>query len=220
MNIKRNIPVFPAVAVLLFSLLLSTAKAQEVDNEFQLRTEFKATYKPTKKLKISLNPELRFDETFTVDKYHIEGIASYKVFKFLSVDAGYRFIGNPRDGKTTQYFNSYLLGFSAKKSFDRFQSSIRVRYTNYADDEITDKKFLRYKGELEYNIKGCKITPFVAVEAFQQLSDNALYKMRYVAGAEYKIVKNNYIGINYKLDYYLLEAVNRHIINLSYKINF
>lgn len=220
MKMKRNIPVIPAVAVLLFSLIISSAWAQEVDNELQIRTEFKATYKPTKKLKISFNPELRFDETFTVDKYNLEGIASYKVWKFLSIDAGYRFIGNPRNGKTTEYFNSYMFGFSAKKSFDRFKSSIRVRYTNYADDEITDKKFLRYKGDLEYNIKGCKITPFVAVEAFQRLNDNELYKMRYVVGADYKIFKKNYIGITYKLDYYLLKAENKHIIDVSYKINF
>ena len=79
---------------------------------------------------------------------------------------------------------------------------------------------MRYKASLDYNIPNSKITPFVAVEAFQKLSDADLYKMRYAAGFDYKLFKKNYIGVDYKFDYYQNEYKNRHILSVGYKIKF
>ncbi|PLW96943.1 MAG: hypothetical protein C0593_09880 [Marinilabiliales bacterium] len=219
---KKNILkiLFPVMAILTIS---GGALAQDevvVNNEMQQRIEFKASFKPIKNLKLSLNPELRFDESFSLDKYHIEGMAEYKVLDFMSVSAAYRFIVNPRDGKTTEYFNRYALGLEFQHKIERFKPNLLIRYTNYADDEISDKQFIRYKASVDYNIRKCKITPFAEAEAFQDLTTNSLYKMRYALGADYKIMKNNYVGVAYKLDYYLQEYTNKHIFNVSYKIKF
>lgn len=192
----------------------------DVNNEVQQRIELKASFKPIKNLKISLNPELRLDESFSLDKYHIEGMAEYKVLDFLSVSAAYRFIVNPRDGKVTEYYNRYAFGIELKEKVERFTPSLLVRYTNYADDDISDKQFMRYKASVDYNIRKCKITPFAEAEAFQDLTTGSLYKMRYAVGADYKIRKNNYVGVAYKLDYYMQEYTNKHIFNVGYKIKF
>ncbi|NQU53252.1 MAG: DUF2490 domain-containing protein [Bacteroidetes bacterium] len=204
--------------VLLFAF--TTTKAQELENEFQTRTELKLSYKPLKKLKLSFIPELRFDENFSLDKYLFEGGAEYKPVKFLELEATYRFVVNPRDIKDTEYFNRYAFSATAKKDFNRLESAFRLRYSNDADDDITDKEFLRYKARLKYDIANCKITPFVATEAFQQLDGGGLYKMRYSTGLDYKLFKKNYIGVSYRFDYYKNEYKNRHIISLGYKIKF
>ena len=62
-------------------------------------------------------------------------------------------------------------------------------------------------------------TAFILKE-FQHVDGGGLYKMRYSTGVNYKLFKNNYLGINYKFDYYNTEYLNKHIISLGYKIKF
>lgn len=205
---------------LILLLLVTTAKAQEVDNEFQTRTELKLSYKPIKKLKLSILSQLRFDENFSLDNYLFEGEAEYKVLKFLKLGGTYRFVVNPRDTKDTEYFNRYGFSATAKKEFGRFEPAFRLRYSNYADDDVADKNFMRYKTSLKYDIPKCKLTPFVAAELFQQFDGGDLYKMRYSTGLDYKLFKKNYIGVSYKFDYYQKEYKNRHILSVGYKIKF
>jgi hypothetical protein len=207
----------------LFALILfagKTSEAQEVENEYQSRTELKLSYKPLKKIKLSFTPEFRFDENFSLDKYLFEGGLEYKPLKFLELEATYRYVINPRENKGTEYFNRFAFSATAKKEFNRFEPAFRLRYSNDADDDITDKEFLRYKASLDYDIPSFKLTPFIAAEAFQQLDGGGLYKMRYSTGFDYKLFKKNYIGLSYKFDYYQNEYRNRHIISLGYKIKF
>jgi len=217
-NRTKIIYIYTFITLLFFASTKN--QAQEIETDFQTRTALDLSFKPIKNLQLSFTPELRFDENFSLDKYVFEGGAEYKVLKFLELGATYRFGINPRDGKDTQYANRYSFSATAKKEFNRFQPAFRLSYTNDADDEVSNEKFLRYKASLDYNIRKSKITPFVGVEAFQRLSDADLYKMRYSAGLDYKLVKKNYLGVNYKFDYYQNEYKNRHIFSVGYKIKF
>jgi len=211
-----------AILSLVLLFVYSNLQAQEeVVNDFQNRMWVGLSYKPAKKLKFSLTPEIRYDENFSINRFLIEGEAKYKIVKFLSIDGTYRFVVNQRETKVTQYLNRFGLSATVKKDFKRFEPSLRILYSNYTDDEITNNKFLRYKASLEYDIAKSKLFPFVAVEAFQQLGDNKiLYKMRYTAGMEYKLNKKNFIGLSYKLDYFKHEYTNKHIVSLGYKFKF
>ena len=122
--------------------------------------------------------------------------------------------------KDTEYFNRYGFSATAAKKLGNFEPAFRLSYSNYADDDVSDKSFMRYKASLKYDIPKCKLTPFVAAELFQQTDGGDLYKMRYSTGLDYKLFKNNYIGVNYKFDYYNTEYLNKHIISLGYKIKF
>lgn len=205
---------------LIMLFLLSTAtKAQDIENDFQSRTSVRLSLKPVKHLKLYLTPELRFDENFSLNKYLIEGEASYRPIDFLSLDAIYRFVGNIRETKATEYLHRYAFSATLKKELNRFEPAFRISYTNYADDDESDQ-YIRYKASVKYDIPKSKITPFVGTEAFQQLTDKELYKMRYIVGMDYKLFKKNYLGISYKLDYYLNEYKNRHILSIGYKIKF
>lgn len=216
----KNRIIYNAAFIILLLFASTKNQAQEIENDFQTRTSAELSFEPFKKLKLNLIPELRFDENFALDKYLFEGEAVYKPVKFLSLGATYRFGGNLRDNKDTEYFNRFAFSATAKKEFKRFESAFRLRYTNDADDETGKEDFLRYKASLNYNIRKSKITPFVGLEAFQRLSDAELYKMRYTAGIDYKLFKKNYLGISYKFDYYEKEYKNRHILSVGYKIKF
>ncbi len=189
------------------------------ENTFETRTELGLSYKLSKKIKLSFAPEFRFDEDCALDKYLFEAGAEYKAAKFLDLEATYRYVINPRDTKDTEYFGRYSFSAIANKKFNRFETAFRLRYSNDNDDESSDEEFFRYKASVEYNIPKCKLTPFIAVEAFQQLGDDSgLYKMRYATGFDYKLFKNNYIGASYKFDYYKTEYLNKHILGIRYKI--
>ncbi|WP_372773798.1 DUF2490 domain-containing protein [Mangrovibacterium sp.] len=219
---KTTISTAKALFFTLIILLIgqASATAQDVENEVQTRVSAEVSFEPVKKLKLSIAPEIRLYNDFSADKYLFEGEATYKLVKFLSVGAAYRIEANLRDEKDTEYLNRFSLSATVKKEFDRFEPSIRIRYTNDSDDENTNEKFLRYKASVSYNISKSKITPSVGIEAFQQLDGDGLYKMRYMVGADYKLFKNNYLGVDYKLDYFKTDYLNRHIFSLGYKVKF
>ncbi len=213
---------YKSLRILLFlmgMLYAGGAFSQEVTNEFQTRTEVKLSYKPLDKLTLSLNPEIRWDESFQVDKYMLESGISYVPVKDLSLGGSYRFIINPRTTKATEYLNRFTLFTSYKKKIERFEPSLRIKYTNYTED-ASSGEFLRYRAKLKYDIKSCRITPLISAEAFHDLSENQIYKMRYAIGAEYKLNKKNSLGLGYMLDYYMQDYRNKHIIKLGYKYKF
>jgi long-subunit fatty acid transport protein len=209
--------------LLLFLLILaSSAKAQDtetddVENDYESRTSMTLTTKVAKNLKLSLSPELRFDNSFSLDKYLLEGKASYKCFDNLSLGLGYRFYANKRETKSTEYDNRFLLSMKYTKSINRFDPSFKISYTNDSDDD-SDTNLLRYKGELQYNIRKCKLTPWIGAEAFQSIDDGDLSKMRYFLGMDYKISKKNSIEASYKFDYFINELKNKHIVSIGYNI--
>jgi len=218
---KQQAPFLPLrlILLLLGTLLTEAAFSQTVSNDFQTRTEIKFSVEPLDKLTLNLNPEVRWDESFGVSKYMLQGGLSYKPFKGLTLGGAYRFVINPRESKATEYLRRFALYTSYKKKIERFEPSLRIKYTNYTED-ISLGEFLRYRAKLEYDIKSCKITPLISAEAFHNLSGNQIYKMRYALGAEYKLNKKSSLGLGYMLDYYMQDYRNKHIISLGYKYKF
>lgn len=208
------------ITFLVLVLINAVGIPQEVENDYQTRAYAELSFKPVNVIKLSLNPELRFNENFFLDKYLIDSKVSYKPFNFLSMGAAYRFIGNIRENKATEYLHRFGLSATTRKKIGRFMPAIRLSYTNYADDDQSDKTFLRYKASLKYNIPKCKLTPYLSAELFHQLDKNNLYKVRYGYGIQYKLMKNNYLQAGYKFDYFMQEYKNRHILDLGFKIKF
>lgn len=208
--------------IIILSFAGFVSQGQEVVNELQLRSSVEMDYKVFKGFHLSFSPEVRFDKNMSLENYHFQLEADYKLNKIWSIGARYRFVVNPRDAKETEYLSRYGLNLKIKKEFRRFNTGFRLSYTNDADEDYSEDRshYLRYKASVKYNIKKCKLTPKMGLEAFQELSGDGFYKMRYIAGADYKLFKKNYLGVTYKFDYYRTAYLNKHIIELNYKIKF
>lgn len=217
---KKKLLTTLVIAAFLIIGFGSFAQEVAVENDLQTRTLLDVSFKPFKKVKFTFSPEFRFDTDFSLDKYLLEGEATYKFSKLFSATARYGLVGNLRNEKSTEYFGRYAFSAQLGKKFNRFEPSLRIMYSNYADDEVLDEKFLRYKAKLKYDIPNFKVNPYASVQLFQNLNAGGLYKMRYTFGADYKLFKKNYLGASYKLDYYNTEYLNRHIFSISYKIKF
>lgn len=219
--LRTNLLNIKIVTTLIFITIFSASLlAQDVNNIFQYRTFAEIKYKPVKNLNVYLSPEFRFDESFALDKYHIEAGAAYKLTKAFSVGLNYRFIINPRDVKETEYYSRFNLYAKLKQKYGDFTPYIKLGYANYADDDQDNEltNYMRYKAGMTYDIPKCKITPKIGIEAFHNLSDKEISKVRYSVGADYKLFKKNYISLKYKIDYFRTEYTNKHILQLGYKI--
>lgn len=209
---------FWLIIIILFSHQINGQEIEnEVEQDFQSRTAFLLRVKPFENFKLYISPEMRFSESFSVDRAFLETELVYNPIKNLSFGANYRFVINPREFNVTEYLNRFGLSTGFKKEFNDFTPSVKLSYTNYADDDSFGK-FFRYKAGLKYDIPYCKLTPSIGAQMFHQINGNEIYKMRYNVGLDYKLFKNNYIGLSYKLDYYMQEYLNKHIFSLTYKI--
>ena len=208
--------------LLLLLIFATSAKAQDtedddVENIFQSRQSLSLSTKLGKNLKVSITPELRLDENFSLDKYLLEGNIDYKIWDHFSLGAGYRLYANKRDTKSTEYDNRFLMSLKYKKSFNGFDPSVKISYTNDSDDD-SDRNLFRYKGQLKYNIQKCKITPWIGTEAFHAINDGNFAKMRYFVGMDYKFSKKKSLEVSYKFDYFLNELKNKQIVSVGYNI--
>lgn len=144
--------------------------------------------------------------------------AEYK-YRFLKIDAGYKFMINRTDDRITNkgnYIPAYWIGrhryyasLTGKLKLGRFEFSLRERYQfthrlgkwvpKYASDHFTPKQdewiapkdlhVLRSRLACEWNIRKCRFTPFASVEIYDDLC------------AGFDIAKLRYtIGTEYKIN--------------------
>ncbi len=197
----------------------SEVKTQKIENEFQPRSYLGISYKPIDKLKISLSPELRFDEDFSIDKYLFETELDYYPFKILKIGSCYRLAGKIKKKKKTEYSSRIGFKISAKKEFFHFTPSADIVYYIYYEDEES-LSYLAYKLGLSYEFNNPSLTPYFSYELYQSLDNNSIYKNRFVAGVEYSLTKRSSLDLCYKLDYYVSKYKNKHILILGYNLKF
>ncbi len=191
MSIKKIILplLLPLVAISSLYAGDGTRDDVEVVNKYRFGTDFQI--KLMKGLNLDIEPEFRFNGGF--DDFILNGSLSYKTFGCIYWGATYRLICDREESDTAsvattsslfwgdtqkayewECLGRYAFDVTYKDKFGRFTPAVRLRYNNFADDDgedeyYSDSKFLRYKGKVEYDIRKCKLTPELAVEAFQEL---------------------------------------------------
>ncbi|MFI3266141.1 MAG: DUF2490 domain-containing protein [Rikenellaceae bacterium] len=209
-----------AVLVVLLCGFSTASFSQQLETVNQYRMGFEMDWSLVKGLKMSVEPQLRFGEKFKLENYNLDVGLRYKAYDFIYVSGTYRLIVDPNDEQPALTDHRYDFSVTARDKFGRFTPSFRIMYSNYIDEDITDEQFMKYRAMVKYDIPDCKITPYLSAELVQELDEGLIYKQRYAAGADYKVKKNRYLNLEYKLDYYSLKYKNRHIFSLGYKFNF
>lgn len=219
--IRINRHIFRAFALIVCVLgFHAQSFAEDIDNESQYRIGVELDWDLTKRLKLSVEPQLRIDDDVSVDRYQLETGLSYKTFGFLYWGASYRLIVTSSESLQAESSSKYGFSATAKEKYGRFTPSLRLMYSNYSDEDSENSEFLRYRAKVKYNIRRSSLTPYLAIEAFQDLEESELFKTRYTAGFDLKVDKNRSFDFNYKLDLYSLEYKNRHIFSVGYKLSF
>ncbi|MEO9853373.1 MAG: DUF2490 domain-containing protein [Reichenbachiella sp.] len=216
---RHNLRIRMLVMALFVAIASQAQDTGNTENEFASWYSFKLQKKLGAGWHLFINPEIRLN-SLEVDKYLMETGVKYKINKYLNTTATYRFTADQKSDHI-EYSHRMAFDVKGKTKFGNFEPELRLRYSTITDfDEDPNNKYLRYKALVAYDIPKNRLTPYVAAEAFQELSDDGFTKMRYSLGADYKLKKNNYIGLSYKLDYYLHQYKNKHIIGINYKLKF
>jgi len=202
-------------------ILLATISVSEAQNTW---FEVEISKSLSKKLDVALAPQIRFKDNFELQEYFFEPKIEYKFNKYFALGVNYRLGNNPDKDGNAQWYGRY--GFDAKTGYDwkRLEASFRLRYTNTDDfGENADERinYLRFKFQLEYDIKKIDLKPYIAYEVYRNLGEGEYTKARLETGLEYKINKHHRVGAYYRVNNYLTtDDENVKIIGLSYKFKF
>ncbi len=222
--------------MLLFGVMIPTfadGTKGDVEALYKYRLGLDFQIKLLKGLKLDLEPEFRFRDGEGYDKLLLNAGLTYKTFGCIYWGATYRLEVDREESDSSYISNSMFSSYGSnynhevysrfafdvtyKEEFGRFTPSFRFRYNNFADDEVTDKAFLRYRAKVEYNIRKSKFTPYLSTEAYQDLGENQLYKMRYATGFDLKLSKSTSLGVDYKFDFFIREYKNANIFSAGFK---
>ncbi len=195
------------------------AKDDDDENNNQKRVSVSIEYDLTKRLSLSLTPELRYTNNWTLNKYLLELGGDYELTKWLDIEGTYYIAINKRKKKGDEFQYKYKIGPAFDKKFHQLKTGVKLYYSNYSD-ENENSDFFRCKYFIKYKIKKPKITPEIGAEYYHNLSENEKYKTRYFAELSYDIFKHNSIGLTYKLDDFYSNDSNKKIYELNYKIKF
>lgn len=143
-------------------------------------------------------------------------------------------------GPYWQYANRAQVGLTGSLKLGKFELSLREAYQythfnstyankydsfgNAKDDEYIEGKnrnLLRSRIEAEYkHKKKCLVTPFASIELYNDFSDSfSVRKVRYTAGADFRINKHNSISAFYRfVD--RMNSSNSNVIGVSYQFKF
>ena len=216
------------VLVILAAVLMGPPEASGQTVGFSARPSLTLEKRIVKNLSLELAPEVRFGSSFIPESYLLQAGLDYKLTKWLSVGGVYRFKADAskpegsETAKTLETTSRFALDATGNVKFSRFTPQLRVRYCNYTDfDNTTDDKtdFLRYRLKVAYNIRGLKLTPYIACELFQKLSSGLFSQNRYTLGAGYDFGRSTLFAAWSLEDAYSKDKLT-NIVELGFKFKF
>ena len=203
----------------LILLILISSTGFSKTKKFGTWIEFELNKKIVKHLDFSFIPEVRFEDNFSVDEYIFEGKLSYEPFKFLELAGAYRYNTEVKN-KGNEISHSGVFDITGKSGFDRFDASLRTRFTNDSDGDELRTFYFRPRAKLNYNIKGSELEPYTSYELFMNLKESDFYKQRFDFGIQRKIGDYHRLGLYYRLQDYFGDKSAVNILGIDYRFKF
>lgn len=217
--------------LLLFFITVTTFSISAQENDFGIWANVDAEISLSKKLDLQFSGSLRsYNKTSELEQFFLEGGVQYKIWKFLSVSASYRFINRLEDNGF--YYGRHKMFIDATGSLPAgdFSFSGRIRlqrtvltYIESAEDDIARYVF-RFRAKASYRAPSSPFKPYLSFEPFIPVfveADPLIGKYRFSAGCELYLTNKSSMDIGYIVERDFKPAViNLHILNLGYKIRF
>ena len=227
-----NYRFFLFIYFLLFLPTLLFSQNMKVINDLRSRTSLGIVKKLTNNLTAFSEVELGLEEDISkLGKIHAEGGLVYSPFKFLDLDAKYRFTKNRKNySEEYKYTHMVALSAEAKYKIDRLKLYYRFQYQTIDDDATsnqsndTNRNIYKNRLKLKYNLKGTKLTPYAYSEIYILAGINGIgaTKLKTIAGFEYPLKKHHEIKLYYRNDKELTNYIPYmyHTMGFSYTYNF
>lgn len=192
---------------IMFTLLLSAIAAGQTP-DYGIWYEAKVDKKLWKGLRADFEASIRTNENArNIEKFYFEPGLRYKFNDYFNAGIYYRFIEQEeKDGKYHARHRWFAQMKATAPSVARFTCAVRYRIqqqvkTYIEDPEDADSQwYQRVRLELDYDIKGIPIKPYVNTEMHMQLFNPNEYtadKWRTMVGVEYTLNKRHTFGLEY-----------------------
>lgn len=216
----------------IFIALFASGGQINAQGGLNLWSSAELNYKINKRVKLSLSEELRLRENLAkTDRFETSLEATYKLFSFIKVGAGYSLLNYNHPRKGWEIRHRVNLSVEGEYSIGRFDLAIREQYQNTyrvgitgTSERLNPKMYVRSRLSVSYNISGSRIYPYTSAEFYHTVNspvENELSKIRYTLGTKYKLSKRNSLNLYYR---YVTEKEDddiegSNIIGIGYTIN-
>ena len=218
------------VSLVAMTLVLSvTLSGQKTD--FGIWYDVKAEHKIIKHLRFDLEASVRTDQNASnIDKFFIEPGLRYKFNDYFAAGIYYRFIEQKEDDDRYYARHRWFLQIKGSLPAGRFTLSARSRIQQQLKTYIEDPHdelpawYHRLRLEIEYDIKGIPLEPYINIEMHNLLfspNNYAVDKWRYIAGAQYTFRKTHTFGLEYIYnESRVTKPAYENLLGITYTINF
>ncbi len=217
-----------AVYIILCLLMPAVLYGQKTD--YGIWYEVKADKKIWKDLRFDLEASVRTDQNAArVETIYLEPGLRYKVNDYLAAGVYYRFIEQlEKDDQFHVRHRWFLQVRGTAPSVYRFTIAARYRiqqqfktYVEDPDDEVPGW-YHRVRFELDYDIKGIPLKPYVNVEMHSQIfnpNEYTIDKWRSMIGVEYTLNKKHTFGLEYIYnDSRVTKPAYMNIVGVTYSV--
>jgi len=221
MTIKRKL--------LLLAVLLLPLNIQAQNPDFGIWYEVKADRKIIKDLRFDLETSIRTDrDASNIESFYAEPGLRYKFTDWFNAGIYYRFTEQKEDDGRFYPRHRWFVQLKGELPAGRFTIGARYRiqqqfrtYIEDPEDEVPEW-YHRLRLELDYDIKGIPLKPYINTEARSLLfspNNITIEKWRYIAGLEYTLHKKHTFGVEYIYNTSKVSKPTRmNIIGLTYSI--
>lgn len=218
------------VTIMMFLSTWIYGQETVVTRDLETWSSINFKYQINKKWTAEVQGQLRLENNSSeVRQYFGQLDVAYAPFKHFEFASGIRFIkNNDNTGNVQGYENHfrYHLDGKYKHKLNDFKFAYRIRYQNKNELSVDDvaKEYLRFKTEVEYNIKKWKLDPEVSGELFRSVngeSDNEFSSYRLTVGTSFKAHKSAKIKLFYRFDKELNQTYPQatNILGIKYTYN-
>lgn len=150
-----------------FEGLISQERDKEVWSGLSLEVPI------VKKIGIELEQQLRYENNYSLLKWHISDFTIYyKIKKWLKFSTTYRYRNKENEWQNNFYVNLYFY-----KSIKNFKFTYRLRYYKKFIPDKRNEEYIRNKFSIKYNKSKMWFKPYFATELFY-LFNNLKYSDR------------------------------------------
>ncbi|MDO4755374.1 MAG: DUF2490 domain-containing protein [Parabacteroides sp.] len=178
-----------------------------------------------KRFSFFFEEDVRFGNQMNPEWFLTTAEINYKIMpKYLVGGVGYMSFIQYQGAKEVR--NRYYLYLTGSYALGNFRFFLRERFQSiYTVGKSGSSDALRSRLQITYPIKNSGFTPYVYIEAFNNLKKKMrMDKLRYAIGCTYKIDKHNGIDLYYRYhtfaDGYYDTVNHLHNLNLGYSYTF
>lgn len=217
------------LTLLLLALVASAFASEKPKYENELETRLYVAVKKSflnKTLNVEFSPEVRFAKPFDYDKTLLKLAVDYDVLNWFNVGVGYRATFNETKKRGTEITGRFDAEISKSIKAGKFRIKPRVRFSDYQEFANTkageeESCYMRYKVGASYKYgKKAIFEPEIGAELFHNLGSGYISSVRYNIGGDFRITKNNFIGLTYMIETEFKTRILKSIVEVGYKYKF